>query len=134
MNLKMAARNVGDVTVVDISGRIVLGPGSASLRSMVSNLVSNGHNKILLNLAEVTYIDSSGLGHLVSAFTTVRKHGGELKLLKLTNKVYDLIQITRLLTVFNIRDDESEALKSFALSAVPTAYLNLAFASENLKI
>jgi anti-sigma B factor antagonist len=134
MNLKMTTRRVGDVTVVDISGRIVLGSESASLRSLVSELLSNGHNKILLNLAEVTYIDSSGLGNLVSAFTTVRKHGGELKLLKLTNKVHDLMQITRLYTVFNIRNDETEALNSFGLSAVPTAYLNLAFASENLKI
>jgi anti-sigma B factor antagonist len=121
MNLKMTTRTVGDVTVVDISGRIVLGSESASLRSLVAELLSNGHNKILLNLAEVNYIDSSGLGHLVSAFTTVRKHEGELKLLKLTNKVHDLMQITKLYTVFDTRDDETEALKSFGLSAVATA-------------
>jgi anti-sigma B factor antagonist len=121
MNLKMTTRTVGDVTVIDISGRIVLGSESASLRSLVSELSSNGHNKILLNLAEVNYIDSSGLGHLVSAFTTVRKHGGEVKLLKLTNKVHDLMQITRLYTVFDIRDDEAEAVKSFGLSTAVTA-------------
>ena len=121
MDLKMTTRTVGDVSVVDISGRIVLGAESASLRSLVTELLSHGHNKILLNLAEVNYIDSTGLGHLVSAFTTVRKHEGELKLLKLTNKVHDLMQITKLYTVFDIRDDETEALKSFGISAVATA-------------
>jgi anti-sigma B factor antagonist len=121
MNLKTTTRTVGDVTVVDISGRMVLGSESASLRSLVSRLLSNGHNKILLNLAEVTYIDSSGLGHLVSAFTTVRKQEGELKLLKLTNKVHDLMQITKLYTVFDIRDDEAGAIKSFDLSAAVSA-------------
>jgi anti-sigma B factor antagonist len=121
MNLKTTTRTVGDVTVVDISGRIVLGSESASLRSLVAELLGKGHSKILLNLADVNYIDSSGLGHLVSAFTTVRKYGGELKLLKLTNKVHDLMQITRLYTVFDIRDDETEALKSFGLSAAATA-------------
>lgn len=121
MDIKTTTRTVGDVTVVDISGRIVLGPESASLRSLVSELLSNGHNKILLNLAEVNYIDSSGLGHLVGAFTTVRKHEGELKLLKLTNKVHDLMQITKLYTVFDIKDDEADAVKSFGLSAVVTA-------------
>ena len=121
MDIKTTTRTVGEVAIVDISGRIVLGSESASLRSLVSELLSNGHNKILLNLAEVNYIDSSGLGHLVSAFTTVRKQGGELKLLKLTNKVHDLMQITRLYTVFDIRDDETEALKSFGLTGVATA-------------
>jgi anti-sigma B factor antagonist len=113
MDIKSTVRTVGDVTIVDISGRIVLGPANSSLRSLVSDLLSKGHNKILLNLAEVNYIDSSGLGHLVSAFTAVRKQGGELKLLKLTNKVHDLMQITRLYAVFDISDDEAEAFKSF---------------------
>lgn len=121
MDIKTTTRTVGDVTVVDISGRIVLGSESASLRSLVSELLSKGHNKILLNLAEVNYIDSSGLGHLVGAFTTVRKHEGELKLLKLTNKVHDLMQITKLYTVFDIRDDETDAVKSFGHSAAITA-------------
>ncbi len=88
--MNTTTRTVGDVTIVDISGRIVLGSESAALRSLVCNLLSEGHKKILLNLAEVNYIDSSGLGHLVSSFTTVRKQQGELKLLILTNKVHDL--------------------------------------------
>jgi anti-sigma B factor antagonist len=117
VNIKTTIRTVGSVTIVDISGRLVLGPESASLRSLVSDLLSKGQNKILLNLAEVNYIDSSGLGHLVSAFTTVRKHEGELKLLKLTNKVHDLMQITKLYTVFDIRDGEALAVKSFDLSS-----------------
>ena len=113
MNMKTTTRTVADVTVVDISGRIVLGSESAALRSLVTELLRKGNKKILLNLAEVNYIDSSGLGHLVSAFTTARKQEGELKLLKLTNKVHDLMQITRLYTVFDIRDDEFTAIKSF---------------------
>jgi anti-sigma B factor antagonist len=117
MNMKTTIRTVANVTVVDISGRIVLGSESASLRSLVGQLLSSGHKKILLNLAEVNYIDSSGLGHLVSAFTTARKQSGELKLLRLTNKVYNLMQITKLYTVFDIRDDEAEAVQSFDLSA-----------------
>jgi anti-sigma B factor antagonist len=121
MDIKTTTRTMGDVAIVDISGRIVLGSESASLRSLVCELLDKGHKKILLNLAEVNYIDSSGLGHLVSAFTAVRKHGGELKLLKLTNRVHDLMQITRLYAVFDISDDEAEALKSFGLSAVATA-------------
>jgi anti-sigma B factor antagonist len=121
MNMKTTTRAVGDVTIVDISGRIVLGPESASLRSLVCDLLSQGHRKILLNLAEVNYIDSSGLGNLVSAFTTVRKQGGELKLLKLTNRLHDLMQITRLYTVFDISDDETLAVKSFSQSVVAIA-------------
>jgi anti-sigma B factor antagonist len=121
MNMKTTSRTVGNVTIVDISGRIVLGSESAALRSLITDLLSKGHKKILLNLAEVNYIDSSGLGHLVSAFTSVRKQEGELKLLKLTNKVHDLMQITKLYTVFDIRDDEAEAVKSFDLSAAVSA-------------
>jgi anti-sigma B factor antagonist len=120
MNLKTTARTVGDVTIVDISGRIVLGEACASLRSLVCDLLSQGHKKILLNLAEVNYIDSSGLGQLVSAFTTVRNQEGKLKLLKLTNKVHDLMQITKLYTVFDIMDDEALAIKSFGQMAVAT--------------
>ena len=119
--MKLSTRQVDGVNIVDCSGRITLGEGSVTLRDTVRDLLSKGNKKIILNLAEVNYIDSSGLGHLVSAFTTVRKDGGELKLLKLTNKVHDLMQITRLYTVFDIRDDEAEALKSFGLSAVATA-------------
>jgi anti-sigma B factor antagonist len=121
MNMTTTTRRVGEVAIVDISGRIVLGPESAALRSLVNDLLSKGNKKILLNLAEVNYIDSSGLGHLVSAFTTARKQGGELKLLKLTNKVHDLMQITKLYTVFDIREDEAEAVKSFDLSQAVSA-------------
>jgi len=121
MNMQTTTRTVGDVTIVDISGRIVLGPESAELRSLVNDLLAKGNKKILLNLAQVNYIDSSGLGHLVSAFTTVRKNDGELKLLKLTNKVHDLMQITKLYTVFDIKDDEAAALKSFDASAAIAA-------------
>jgi anti-sigma B factor antagonist len=121
MNMTTTTRRVGEVTIVDISGRIVLGPESAALRSLVNDLLSKGNKEILLNLAEVNYIDSSGLGHLVSAFTTARKQGGELKLLQLTNKVHDLMQITKLYTVFDIRDDEAEAVKSFDLSQAVSA-------------
>jgi anti-sigma B factor antagonist len=105
---------------VDISGRIVLGEESAALRDLVCDLLSKGHKKILFNLADVNYIDSSGLGHLVSAFTSVRKQQGELKLLNLTNKVQDVMQITRLYTVFDIMDDEGVAVKSFDQSAAAT--------------
>jgi anti-sigma B factor antagonist len=121
MNMKTTTRTAGDVTIVDISGRIVLGPESAELRYLVNDLLAKGNKKILLNLAQVNYIDSSGLGHLVSAFTTVRKNDGELKLLKLTNKVHDLMQITKLYTVFDIKDDEAAALKSFDASAAIAA-------------
>jgi anti-sigma B factor antagonist len=120
MQMTTSTRQVGGVTIVDISGRIVLGEESAALRELVRDLLSKGNKKILFNLADVNYIDSSGLGHLVSAFTSVRKQDGELKLLKLTNKVHDLMQITRLYTVFNIMDDEAVAVKSFTQSAAAT--------------
>jgi anti-sigma B factor antagonist len=120
MHMTTSIRQVGAVIIVDISGRIVLGEESAALRDLVCDLLSKGHKKILFNLGDVNYIDSSGLGHLVSAFTSVRKQDGELKLLSLTNKVHDLMQITRLYTVFDIMDDEAVALKSFAQSAAAT--------------
>jgi anti-sigma B factor antagonist len=120
MNMTTSTRQVGGVSIVDISGRIVLGEESAALRDLVCDLLSKGHKKILFNLGEVNYIDSSGLGHLVSAFTSVRKREGELKLLNLTNKVHDVMQITRLYTVFDILDDEAAAVKSFDQSAAAT--------------
>jgi anti-sigma B factor antagonist len=113
MYMTTGTRQIGGVTIVDISGRIVLGEESAALRELVCDLLRKGHKKILFNLGDVNYIDSSGLGHLVSAFTSVRKQQGELKLLNLTNKVHDLMQITRLYTVFDIMDDEAVAVKSF---------------------
>ena len=116
MNMTTSIRQVDGVTIADISGRIVLGEESAALRELVGDLLSKGHKKILLNLGDVTYIDSTGLGSLVSAFTSVRKQGGELKLLNLTNKVEDLMQITKLYTVFDVMDDEAVGVKSFGQS------------------
>ena len=113
MTMKANIRQVEDVTVVDLSGRITLGEGSVLLRDMVRDLVTKGQRKILLNLGDVTYIDSSGIGELVSAFTTVRNQGGELKLLNLTKKVHDLLQITKLYTVFDVKDDEAAAVAAF---------------------
>ncbi len=98
---------------MDCSGRITLGEGSVILRDAVRDLLAKGQKKILLNLGEVTYIDSSGIGELVSAFTTVRNQSGELKLLNLTKKVHDLLQITKLYTVFDVKDDETSAIKAF---------------------
>jgi len=114
VSMKASNRQVDGVTIVDLSGRITLGEGSVVLRDTIRDLVSKGNKKILLNLGDVTYIDSSGIGELVSAFTTVRNQNGELKLLKLTKKVHDLLQITKLYTVFDIKDDEAAAVQSFA--------------------
>ncbi len=114
MSIRATARDVGKVTVVDISGRITLGEGSAALRNMLRDLLSQDRKKILLNLADVDYIDSSGIGELVSGYTSVTKNGGELKLLQLTRKVHDLLQITKLFTVFEVHSDEAAALRSFA--------------------
>lgn len=113
MTMKASTRNVDQITVVDLSGRITLGEGSVVLRDTVRNLVGQGNKKILLNLGDVNYIDSSGIGELVSAFTSVRNQGGELKLLNLTKKVHDLLQITKLYTVFDVKDDEAAAINSF---------------------
>src|SRR5204863_9659744 len=111
--MKISNRQVDGVSIVDCSGRITLGEGSVILRDQVKDLLSKGQKKILLNLGEVNYIDSSGIGELVSAYTTVRNQGGELKLLKLTKKVHDLLQITKLYTVFDVKDDETAAVKGY---------------------
>src|ERR1700686_573803 len=112
--MKTSTRQVDGVSIVDCSGRITLGEGSVILRDTVRDLLSKGQKKILLNLGEVSYIDSSGIGELVSAFTTVRNQGGELKLLNLTKKVHALLQITKLYTVFDVKNDEAGAVKSFS--------------------
>jgi anti-sigma B factor antagonist len=114
MSLKTSTRQVGGVTVMDLSGRITLGEGSVILRDGIRELLGKGERKILLNLGDVTYIDSSGIGELVSAFTAVRKEGGELKLLNLTKKVHDLLQITKLYTVFDVKDDEATAIAAYS--------------------
>lgn len=113
MNLQGTAREVYGVTVVDLSGRVTLGENSAFLRKTIRDLLSNGQTKIVLNLADVDYIDSAGIGELVAAFTTTRNHGGELKLLHLAKRVRDLLQITRLYTVFDVHSDEKAAAGSF---------------------
>ncbi len=114
MSIKASTRQVDSVTVVDFSGRITLGEGSTVLRDTVRDLLNRGQKKILLNLGDVTYIDSSGIGELVSGFTTVTNQGGQLKLLNLTKKVHDLLQITKLYTVFEVHTDEATAIRSFS--------------------
>jgi len=111
--MKASTRQVHDVTIVDLTGRITLGEGSSVLRDTVKDLAAKGQKKILLNLGDVSYIDSSGIGELVAAFTSVRNQGGEMKLLHLTKKMHDLLQITKLYTVFDVKDDEAEAVKAF---------------------
>jgi anti-sigma B factor antagonist len=121
MKMTAGTRLIGGVTIVDLSGRIVLGEGSAGIRDLVRNLIKEGSKKILLNLRDVDYIDSSGLGELVNAFTIMRSQGGELKLLNLTKRVRALLQITKLLTVFDITDDEASSLKSFSPAILPSS-------------
>lgn len=113
MALRATYRDAGPVTVVDLSGRITLGDSSALLRKTIRGLLQDERKKILLNLADVDYIDSSGIGELVSGFTAVKNQSGELKLLQLTKKVRDLLQITKLYTVFDVYTDENTAIRSF---------------------
>jgi anti-sigma B factor antagonist len=111
--LSIATRQLDGVTILDLSGRITLGEGSVQLRDAIRDLISKGQKGILLDLGDVNYIDSSGLGELVSAYTTAKNQGATLKLLKLTKKVHDLLQLTKLYTVFDIYDDEASAIASF---------------------
>jgi anti-sigma B factor antagonist len=111
--LAIASREVDGVTVLDLSGRITLGEGSVQLRDAIRDLIGKGQLRILLDLGDVNYIDSSGLGELVSAYTSARNQGATVKLLKLTKKVHDLLQLTKLYTVFDIYDDEASAIGSF---------------------
>ena len=114
MSVKLTSRQVGDVTVIDAAGRITLGEGASTFREKIRELVNNNSKKILLNLGDVTYIDSSGIGELVSGFTTVTNSGGQLKLVGLSKRVKDLLQITKLYTVFEAFEDEAQAVRSFA--------------------
>ena len=114
MSVKLTSRQVGDVTVVDAAGRITLGEGASAFREKIRELVNNNSKKILLNVGDVSYIDSSGIGELVSGFTTVTNSGGQLKLVGLSKRVKDLLQITKLYTVFEAFDDEAQAVRSFA--------------------
>jgi anti-sigma B factor antagonist len=113
MSVKLTTRQIGDVTVIDAAGRITLGEGSSTFRDSIQELTAKGHKKVLLNLGDVSYIDSSGIGELVSGFTTVSNAGGQLKLLKLTKRIQDLLQITKLYTIFEVFDDEAAGLASF---------------------
>jgi anti-sigma B factor antagonist len=114
VSMKATVRHVDSVTVVDVSGRITIGEACKQLRDLIREQLSKNHKNLLLNLADVSYIDSSGIGELVSAYTAVSSQGGQLKLLNLTKKVHDLLQITKLYTVFDVHDDEAKAISSFA--------------------
>jgi anti-sigma B factor antagonist len=114
LTMKANNRQIDGITIVDLSGRIVLGEDTALLRKTVRDLIAGGHKRVLLNLAEVPFIDSSGIGELVSAFTAVRREGGDVKLLKLTRRVSDVLQIVKLETVFDVFNDEAAAIQSFA--------------------
>jgi anti-sigma B factor antagonist len=113
MGLSINIRQVGDVSVVDIVGRITLGDGAATLRDTLRTMSGDGHNKILLNLADVTVVDSSGLGVLVGGFASITSHGGQIKLLNLNTRVKDLLLITKLFTVFEVFEDEGTGVRSF---------------------
>lgn len=112
-DITISERQAGDVTILDLDGKVTIGEGSVALRTTIRRLLGDGKSKILLNLGGVGYIDSSGIGELVSSFTAVNKEGGTLKLLNLTQKIQDLLAITKLLTVFDVFDSEADALASF---------------------
>jgi anti-sigma B factor antagonist len=111
--LDLKERQAGDVTILDLSGEVRIGDSSVALRDSIRNLADQGKKKVLLNLGGVKYIDSSGIGELIANYTTVKRGGGQLKLLNLTDRVQNLLVITKLLTVFDAYDNEAEALKSF---------------------
>lgn len=113
MSFKATSRDVGDVTVIDLDGRITLGEGSNLLRDLVREKLAHGRRNILLNMATVNYVDSTGLGELVSAYRLIKSEGGKLKLLSLNKKVTDLLQITKLYTVFDTHSEEGQAIASF---------------------
>ena len=112
-DITITERQAGDVTILDLSGKVTIGEGSVALRTTIRRLLGEGKNKILLNLGGVGYIDSSGIGELVSSYTAINKEGGQLKLLSLTEKLRDLLTITKLLTVFDAYDAEADALSNF---------------------
>lgn len=112
--MRIDTRTVNGITVLDVHGKVTIGEGSAEIRNKVRELLQNGSKKILLNLGDVNYIDSTGIGELVSSYTTMTNQGGELKLLHLTKKIRELLAITKLLTVFDTFDDEQKAIASFS--------------------
>ncbi len=113
MSLKLNSREVNDIVIIDLGGQITMGEPCAAIRDEIRDETGHGYKKVLLNLAEVTYIDSAGLGELTAAFTSVKNREGQLKLLNLTKRVHDLMQITKLYTVFDVYDDERKAIASF---------------------
>jgi anti-sigma B factor antagonist len=113
MSLIATRREIGGVIVVDLDGRITLGDGSALLRDLIRENLNKGHKKLVLNLAAISYLDSTGLGELVSGYRLVKSQGGELKLLNLNKKVSDLLQVTKLYAVFDVHNDEAQAIASF---------------------
>ena len=115
--MQIEERAVGDVMILDLKGKITLGEGDELLKDKINSLVNQGHKKIILNLADVPYIDSAGLGEVVRTYTTVSRQGGSLKLLNLTKRITDLLSITKLLTVFETYESENEAVRSFSASA-----------------
>jgi anti-sigma B factor antagonist len=115
--MQITERSVGDVMVLDLKGKITLGEGDELLKDKVNSLINQGHRKLVLNLAEVPYLDSAGLGEVVRAYTTVSREGGNLKLLNLTKRITDLLSITKLLTVFETFESENDAVRSFSASA-----------------
>jgi anti-sigma B factor antagonist len=112
--MEIAERKVSDVTILDLSGKMTLGEGDEMLKQTINTLLAGGHKKLVLNLENVPYIDSAGLGEVVRTHTTVSRQGGSLKLLNLTKRIEDLLSITKLLTVFDTYDSEAEAIKSFS--------------------
>ncbi|MGE4054947.1 MAG: STAS domain-containing protein [Vicinamibacterales bacterium] len=116
--MQIEQRTIGDVVILDLKGKITLGEGDELLKDKVNNLVNQGQRKIILNLADVPYVDSAGLGEIVRTYTTVSRQGGSLKLLSLTKRITDLLSITKLLTVFETFETESDAVKSFAAAQV----------------
>lgn len=111
--MKIDVRTIGDVKILDCSGKIVLGEGTMAIRNKVKDILQDGAKKIVLNLSEISYIDSSGIGELVSTYTSVVNNGGKLKLLNLTKKIHQLLTITKLLTIFDTYDSEEAVVKSF---------------------
>jgi len=115
-HLTINERNAGNVTILDLSGRITIGEGSVQLREAVRRLLEQGNKNLLIDLGAVDYVDSSGIGELVSCYTTTKNQGGQLKLLNLTKKIKDLLSITKLLTVFESYDNEADAVRSFTVA------------------
>jgi anti-sigma B factor antagonist len=113
MSMKISTREVKDVSIIDLSGRLTMGEACAAIRDEIHDEIGHGTRKILLNLADVSYIDSAGLGELTAAFTSMKNRDGRLKLLNLTRRIHDLLQITKLYTVFDVYDDEKKAIASF---------------------